>query len=83
MTNTSPHRVKAYVVRAEDARLLGDMPLMCKLYAELYALNRKLIGEYAKRANNHRVRSLMLSAGRGVRRGWGEMCTFVKWLLGR
>lgn len=48
-------RVKAFVVRAEDARLLGDMPLMRKLYAELQTLNRKMIGEYAKRANNHQV----------------------------
>lgn len=48
-------RVKAYVVRAEDARLLGDMPLVGKLYAELHTLNRRLVGEYAKRANNHRV----------------------------
>lgn len=48
-------RVKAFVVRAEDARLLGDMPLMRKLYAELHTLNGKLIGEYAKRANNHQV----------------------------
>lgn len=48
-------RVKALVVRAEDARLLGDMPLMRKLYAELHTLNGRLIGEYAKRANNHQV----------------------------
>lgn len=48
-------RVKAYVVRAEDARLLGDMPLVRKMYAELHNLNRRLVGEYAKRANNHRV----------------------------
>ena len=51
--------MKAYVVRAEDARLLGDMPLMRKMYAELHSLNRRLIGEYAKRANNHRVRKLV------------------------
>lgn len=48
-------RVKAYVVRAEDARLLGDMPSMRKLYAELFALNSRLIGEHAKRASNHQV----------------------------
>lgn len=54
-------RVKAYVVRAEDARLLGDMPLMRKMYAELHSLNRRLVGEYAKRANNHRVRGACLS----------------------
>lgn len=51
----SSQRVKAFVVRAEDARLLGDMPLMRKLYAELQTLNRKMIGEYAKRANNHQA----------------------------
>ncbi|CAM9237290.1 unnamed protein product [Ectocarpus sp. 6 AP-2014] len=49
----SSQRVKAYVVRAEDARLLGDMPLVRKMYAELNNLNRRLVGEYAKRANNH------------------------------
>ncbi|CAM9164147.1 unnamed protein product [Ectocarpus sp. 4 AP-2014] len=49
----SSQRVKAYVVRAEDARLLGDMPLVRKMYAELHNLNRRLVGEYAKRANNH------------------------------
>lgn len=56
-------RVKAYVVRAEDARLLGDMPLVRKMYAELHTLNRRLVGEYAKRANNHRVsrRAALLS----------------------
>lgn len=48
-------RVKAYVVRAEDARLLGDMPLVRKMYAEVHNLNRRLVGEYAKRANNHHV----------------------------
>lgn len=53
-------RVKAYVVRAEDARLLGDMPSMRKMYAELHSLNRKLVGEYAKRANNHRVGGIQL-----------------------
>lgn len=47
--------MKAYVVRAEDARLLGDMPMVRKLYYELHTLNRRLVGEYAKRANNHRV----------------------------
>ncbi|CAM9748712.1 unnamed protein product, partial [Laminaria digitata] len=51
----SSQRVKAYVVRAEDARLLGDMPLMRTMYLELHSLNRRLIGEYAKRANNHRA----------------------------
>lgn len=47
-------------MRAEDARLLGDMPLVRKMYAELHTLNRKLVGEYAKRANNHRVSRVAL-----------------------
>eukprot|EP00752_Nemacystus_decipiens_P014985 g13343.t1 len=56
----SSNRVKAYVVRAEDARLLGDMPMVRKLYAELHTLNRRLVGEYAKRANNHRASDLRI-----------------------
>jgi hypothetical protein len=41
------------VIKAEDARLLAHMPTMRRAYNELHALNRELIGEYAKRANNH------------------------------
>jgi Bardet-Biedl syndrome 2 protein len=44
--------LKALVIRAEDARLLGDMSRMCALYSRLHALNQELLGEYAKRANN-------------------------------
>lgn len=52
MANNS-HLVKALVIKAEDARILGDMVLMKKMYTELYGLNRDLIGEYTKRHNNH------------------------------
>eukprot|EP00741_Cyanophora_paradoxa_P010844 tig00020544_g10484.t1 len=45
--------VKTLVVRAEDARMLGDMQLMRKMYQHLYDLNKDLITEHVKRANNH------------------------------
>merc|ERR1712176_682334 len=45
--------VKNLVIKAEDARILGDMPLMRKMYTELFTLNNELIGEYTKRSNNH------------------------------
>lgn len=45
--------MQALVIKAEDARLLGDMPLMRRHYAELDGLNRELVAEYRKRANNH------------------------------
>ena len=44
---------KTLVIRAEDARLLGDIKSMRHAYAQLYTLNAELMGEYAKRANNH------------------------------
>mmetsp|Transcript_51970 Transcript_51970/g.86425 ORF Transcript_51970/g.86425 Transcript_51970/m.86425 type:complete len:704 (+) Transcript_51970:55-2166(+) len=45
--------VKTLVIRAEDSRMLGDMILMRKIYQQLYDLNRDLISEHTKRANNH------------------------------
>lgn len=45
--------VKSFVVKAEDARLLGDFALMRRMCGSLYDLNRELLGEYVKRANNH------------------------------
>uniref|UniRef100_A0A7S2S5V3 Bardet-Biedl syndrome 2 protein homolog n=1 Tax=Rhizochromulina marina TaxID=1034831 RepID=A0A7S2S5V3_9STRA len=56
-------RVKTLVIKAEDARLLGNMPLMRRHYAELDGLNRELVAEYRKRANNHEA---LLSALRQV-----------------
>jgi Bardet-Biedl syndrome 2 protein len=32
--------LKALVIKAEDARILGDMPAMRKFYRQLYDLNR-------------------------------------------
>lgn len=45
--------VRALVVRAEDARLLGEFKAMKQLYSELNALNRELINEYKIRSQNH------------------------------
>lgn len=49
----SSNLVKTLVIKAEDARILGDMKLMKRMYSELYTLNNELIGEYTKRSNNH------------------------------
>mmetsp|Transcript_16145 Transcript_16145/g.22246 ORF Transcript_16145/g.22246 Transcript_16145/m.22246 type:complete len:133 (+) Transcript_16145:3-401(+) len=49
------NRVKGLVIQAEDARILGDMALMRRIYADLYTLNRQLVTEYVKRANNHQA----------------------------
>jgi len=45
--------IRNLVVRAEDARLMGDMRNMKKGYMELYDLNRDLINGYKIRCNNH------------------------------
>ncbi|XP_067905808.1 Bardet-Biedl syndrome 2 protein homolog isoform X2 [Heterodontus francisci] len=45
--------VRSLLVRAEDARLMGDMRSMKKGYMELYDLNRDLINGYKIRCNNH------------------------------
>ena len=44
---------KTMVIKAEDARILGDIKSMRNTYAQLYTLNAELMGEYGKRANNH------------------------------
>ena len=41
----SSQRVKALVVRAEDARILQEMRAMRSVYASLFTLNNSLIGE--------------------------------------
>ena len=46
-------RVKALVLKAEDARLMADMPRMMRNYDELMRVNEELIAEYNKRATNH------------------------------
>ncbi|PIK53964.1 putative Bardet-Biedl syndrome 2 protein-like [Apostichopus japonicus] len=45
--------IKSLVVRAEDARLMGDMRNMRRGYMELFDLNRDLINGYKVRCNNH------------------------------
>ena len=45
--------LKALVIKAEDARLLRDISGMRRAYGNLFALNRELIAEHTKRANNH------------------------------
>ncbi|XP_076471664.1 BBSome complex member BBS2-like [Babylonia areolata] len=45
--------IRSMVVRAEDARLMGDMRTMRKGYMELFDLNRDLINGYTIRCNNH------------------------------
>jgi Bardet-Biedl syndrome 2 protein len=49
----SSNLIKTLVIRAEDARLLGNMSAMMKMYGQLQELNGELISEYKKRANNH------------------------------
>eukprot|EP00656_Telonema_subtile_P027317 TRINITY_DN2936_c0_g1_i4.p1 TRINITY_DN2936_c0_g1~~TRINITY_DN2936_c0_g1_i4.p1 ORF type:complete len:708 (+),score=238.48 TRINITY_DN2936_c0_g1_i4:70-2193(+) len=46
--------VKTLVVKAEDSRLLGDMPNMKTHYSGLYNVNNELLGELAKRQTNHK-----------------------------
>ena len=72
----SSQRVKALVVKAEDARILGEMRGLRGCYSNLYGLNNELIGEYAKRANNHaalleRLKEVnaMISKGANLRVG--------------
>lgn len=45
--------IRSMVVRAEDARLMGDMRSMRKGYMELFDLNHDLINGYTIRCNNH------------------------------
>lgn len=45
--------VKALVVKAEDYRMLSDMPILKKVFVNLQQTNQDLIAEYTKRANNH------------------------------
>lgn len=49
----SSNYVKTLVIRAEDARILNDIPFMNNMYSQLHDTNMELMGEYTKRANNH------------------------------
>lgn len=46
-------RVKALVVRAEDARIMTDMETMTRAYTDLYSLNNQLIAGYSNRVQSH------------------------------
>ena len=45
--------IRSLIIRAEDARLMGDIPGMMKGYTQLYDLNRDLITGYKLRCTNH------------------------------
>jgi Bardet-Biedl syndrome 2 protein len=45
--------IRSLVVRAEDARIMGDMQRMRQSYMELYSLNHDIISGYRIRCNNH------------------------------
>ena len=48
----SIQRVKMGVIRAEDARLIGEVGDVRRLYANVHTDNREMLGEYKKRENN-------------------------------
>lgn len=49
----SANLIKALAIKAEDARILNDFKTIAEVYNQLHSLNRELLGEYTKRANNH------------------------------
>ena len=49
----SSNLIKTLLIKAEDARILGDMKSMRKYYRQLYDLNKDLVTEHDKRATNH------------------------------
>jgi len=49
----SMNNLKASIVKAEAALMIGDIEAMKKSYAVVQQENGSLIGEYLKRTNNH------------------------------
>mmetsp|Transcript_34787 Transcript_34787/g.46985 ORF Transcript_34787/g.46985 Transcript_34787/m.46985 type:complete len:589 (-) Transcript_34787:514-2280(-) len=49
----SSQRIKSLVIKAEDARIMGDMARMRRYYTELSLLNQELVREHHKRFTNH------------------------------
>merc|ERR1711879_37333 len=49
----SSNLVKAFIVKAEDYRMLSDMTNLKKVFSNLQQTNSDLIAEYNKRATNH------------------------------
>ncbi|MCL4130234.1 UNVERIFIED_CONTAM: hypothetical protein GTU68_017545 [Idotea baltica] len=74
--------IRAFVVRAEDSRLIGDLHSMRKWYGELYSQNKDMISNYKIRVNNHQellsclkqVNQTIQKAGR--LRGKEKRCIF-------
>jgi len=72
----STNQIKMMITRAEEARVLGEMPQMNQTYMELYKLNQETINAYNIRAANHKdllqglkaVNSMIQCAAR-LRRG--------------
>ncbi|KAB7494790.1 Bardet-Biedl syndrome 2-like protein, partial [Armadillidium nasatum] len=62
--------IKAFVVRAEDARIIGDMQSMKKWYGELYAVNQDMISNYKIRVNNHHELLACLKQLESQKRWW-------------
>lgn len=51
----SSQLVKHLIIKAEDARILGEMRIMRRHYRLLFDMNRELIVEHDKRATNHKA----------------------------
>ena len=58
-------RVKALIVRAEDARIMTDMETMSRAYTDLYSLNNQCLAGYNNRMQSH---TALLSALKEVNR---------------
>jgi hypothetical protein len=52
-TADTSNAVKALIVHAEDSRILRDMPAAIAAYGDLFDVNRELMVEHSKRAENH------------------------------
>lgn len=52
-TADTSNAVKALIVHAEDSRILRDFPAAIAAYGDLFDVNRELMVEHSKRAENH------------------------------
>jgi Bardet-Biedl syndrome 2 protein len=75
----SSNLVKMLVIKAEDARILGEAKLMEKYYSQLYDLNRELIGEYNKRANNHaELLAALKDVNAMIQKAYADTHTYIR-----
>ncbi len=49
-----------FIVRAEDARIVGSMPTMKRMYTEVMGENRKLLTELMKKESNSNIMTNLL-----------------------